>query len=1073
MAPRPFRIFISSPSDVRPERLIAQRVVDRLAREFAYHFTLEAVMWEREPLVATEHFQTMITRPSATDVVVVVLWSRLGTPLPRAEFPGPMSGGPVTGTEWEFEEAVKSYRENHNPALLLYRKKAGISGSLDDEAELQRQLQQKKLVESFIARWFGASGGPALAAMHDFERADEFEERLETHLRELIRSKIGADDEERRHLIRWHAGSPWRGLSTFEPEHAQVFFGRNRARADLRMQLTRRAEPGNATFILVTGASGTGKSSLVKAGLIPDVKLPGMIPNIGLVRIAMMRPNDVEDDPMAALARALVAPGALPELLDIGFDAERIERMLKQMPDELPVTVGTALMKAGERAELLQGVQARLFLMIDQFEEIYLNPRISTEVRAAFVHALGELARWFSVWVVATLRSDVYNRLDETPEIAELLRGKDGQDGIFRLAPPTDAELAEIVRRPAEEAGLSFEIRESDGARLEDVIVHAAARQPNALPLLSFTLDELWQTRTDSGKLTFAKYEELGGLSGAIAHRADDTLAALDDGVRAAFPRVLRALVSVGEGDDAPIAAQPAPLNSFEPESAARRLVDAFIAARLFVIAGEGDEPLVRLAHEALISDWELARKQLAADRRNIETRALVERQRARWATATGRQRRQLLLRDLDLAAARDLAGRWGDELDPGLVTFIKTSLNHSRRRQRLVTAAAIVFALIANIATVAGFFAYRAEQRAIGNYAVAKEAVDSLIFDIANGLRDVEGLRVGTIALVLDTVRKNIDRLATANPDDPALERSREVMFNNFVETYLSAGDLSRSHEAATESLAIATRLAQRAPKDAARQRDLSIAYENAGDVLSARGNLDEGLDRYRASLAIRERLAAGAPENLIWQRDLSISHEKVADVLAAKGDFAGALESYRADLDIMTRLTGSNPDNRTWQRDLSVSYGRIGGILSAQNDLAGALSASQSGLAITQRLAQQDPTNAAWQRDLSVAHGKVGDILSAQRDAAGALTEYRTSLEIARRLARQDPDNALWQRNLFVSLTQVGLRVPANEAAPIFGQALAVATSLAKAHPENRQTANDLAWITARCRASKCTSP
>ena len=90
MTQRPLRIFISSPSDVRPERLIAERVVARLAREFAYHFRIEPVLWEREPLIATEHFQTMIQPPSETDVVVVILWSKLGTPLPAD---GRLAGG--------------------------------------------------------------------------------------------------------------------------------------------------------------------------------------------------------------------------------------------------------------------------------------------------------------------------------------------------------------------------------------------------------------------------------------------------------------------------------------------------------------------------------------------------------------------------------------------------------------------------------------------------------------------------------------------------------------------------------------------------------------------------------------------------------------------------------------------------------------------------------------------------------------------------------------------------------------------------------------------------------------------
>ena len=106
------RIFISSPSDVRPERLIAERVIARLDREFGHRVRVEAVLWEREPLVASRHFQDIgnIPPPHAADIVVVIVWSRLGVLLPPDAFRGAISGRPVTGTEWEFEDALARAR---------------------------------------------------------------------------------------------------------------------------------------------------------------------------------------------------------------------------------------------------------------------------------------------------------------------------------------------------------------------------------------------------------------------------------------------------------------------------------------------------------------------------------------------------------------------------------------------------------------------------------------------------------------------------------------------------------------------------------------------------------------------------------------------------------------------------------------------------------------------------------------------------------------------------------------------------------------------------------------------------
>jgi len=199
MPDRPtIRIFISSPSDVRPERLKAEQIVARLDREFAYHFRVDAVLWEREPLVATHHFQDAanIPEPRRMDIVVVILWSRLGVPLPEDKFRGAVSGGPVTGTEWEFEDAFAGARERGVPDLLLYRKTAEPTGGFGDRAAVQHRLEQLDLVEGFIGRWFRAESGPGyIAASHHFVATAEFEEKLYDHLRALLERRAGAAAE--------------------------------------------------------------------------------------------------------------------------------------------------------------------------------------------------------------------------------------------------------------------------------------------------------------------------------------------------------------------------------------------------------------------------------------------------------------------------------------------------------------------------------------------------------------------------------------------------------------------------------------------------------------------------------------------------------------------------------------------------------------------------------------------------------------------------------------------------------------------------------------------------------------
>ncbi len=689
---RVLRVFISSPSDVRPERLIAERVVQRLSREFAYHFQVEPVLWEREPLVASHHFQEKITPPRETDIVVVILWSRLGFPLPPDKFPGPLSGKPVTGTEWEFEDALKSNRERKLPDLLMYRKKASVTGSLDDEEAVRQQLAQRKLVEDFLKSWFFDQDAQSFtAAFREFSDASEFESLLETHLRELLRKRlVQSDPELEPAVIRWHQGSPFRGLLSFELEHAPVFFGRTRARNELRELLARQAERGSA-FVLVVGASGSGKSSLVKAGLVSDLKLQGMVGRVALVRHAVFRPSDNGGDLLGTLAAAILSPTALPELASLQYDHAALKELLRDAPGQAKVPIRQGLAAAGKTAELTEIAEARLLLVVDQMEELFTIDAVTPPERDAFIAALEALAKSGSVWVIATMRSDFFDRLETLPRLLALSSG----EARYLLAPAEPAEIAQIIRQPAREAGLRFEVDTERALGLDEAIRQAAADDPAALPLLSFLLDQLWQRRDEAGTLTFAAYSELGGLEGALGQRAEQVFAAQPPEIQAALPAMLRALVSVGQDASATVSARTAQLSAFPEGSPSRALVRAFLEPGARLLVADADQ--VRIAHEALLSHWPRAKDQIGADRRDLELLGRLERAAAQWKAADKRHRDSLALpRGLPLTEALALQKRWGAEVPGGVTEFIRQSHRVARRRMRR-----LVFALAGSVAAL------------------------------------------------------------------------------------------------------------------------------------------------------------------------------------------------------------------------------------------------------------------------------------------------------------------------------------------------------------------------------------
>lgn len=722
--PQRLRIFISSPADVPDERLRADLVVDKLSQDYCRFFTIESYRWEHEAMLASAHFQDAIEPPSAFDIVVLILWSRLGTPLPEKtaarEYRGIDGRVPVTGTEWEYEEALQVAREKKAPDLLAFRNISPAPIDPRDVAAQAESMAQLAALNEFWTRHF-ADKGVFLTAYDEYRTLEEFALRLEESLRRLIERRIkDASAGEPRAEPVW-LSDPFRGLESYEFEHAPIFFGRDAAVAKATEQLAANARAGRA-FLLVSGASGSGKSSLVKAGIVPRLMKPQRISGIAHLRRIVFRPGSEDGDIFLALAKALTRDDGgdigLRELMTPGQDVAQLAEHLRDgTPGYLFANALGRLTESSRKSgHILNFEDAKLILVVDQLEELFTARGIGPEQRRQFLQLLGGLARSGAVWVIATLRADFWHRAADIPEVIALAEGQ----GRLDLAAPSAAELAEMIRKPAQAAGLSFEIHTGSGLGLDAVLAEHAAAAPGALPLLSFTLDELYRSAKARGTtvLTHASYEALGGLAGAIAKRADEVMASLPAAAQAALPRVLRALTTVADtADQAPLS-RSAPLENFVEGSPARVLIDAFVAARLLVAADEsGAGASVRLAHEALIGRWQRARDQLANDRRDLQTRTVIERQYERSRQASRHARRLLLLRNPDLANAVDLATRWGDELDSPLRDFIARSSRRARFALTLTAAAAAVFAVVALAA--GGLFWVASQQR--GNALVAQ----------------------------------------------------------------------------------------------------------------------------------------------------------------------------------------------------------------------------------------------------------------------------------------------------------------------------------------------------------------
>ena len=529
-------IFISSPGDVAVEREKARKVVEALQKRYAGRLNLETVLWEDLPLGANTSFQQgidlVLSDQNGVDIAVFILWSRLGSPL-GAAIRKPDGSEYRSGTEREFDMMLSAREQSPDdrPELLVYVRnddqhfKSELMERKPDEIE--EMIRQRKLAEQFVQEQFHDSEtGTNLRAYHTFAEPVSFAERLKTHLQKLL-DQLVLDEG-------WSAGTwegaPYRGLEVFEAEHARIFFGREEEICEVLERLRVQARTGCA-FALLVGASGSGKSSLARAGVLPSLVNGNFDESISEWRTATLIPGLCENNLCGGLARILL--NTMPELRTDEDTLGEFEELLSQGQ-------GKALSMLCKRAfsDAEKKGAVRMALLIDQLEELFTTSELSESMVETFLRAVQALASSGFIHVLATVRSDFYDRCQRSPVLMELK----GSQGQVDLLPPEPSDIHRIITGPAFMAGVIFE-KDENGESLDQRILNDVVGHPEALPLLEFALAQLYKARTPEGFLTLVAYEKFGGIEGAIGHQAEKVFAQMTDDAQTAIPLVLPLLV--------------------------------------------------------------------------------------------------------------------------------------------------------------------------------------------------------------------------------------------------------------------------------------------------------------------------------------------------------------------------------------------------------------------------------------------------------------------------------------------------------------------------------------------------
>jgi WD40 repeat protein len=489
--------------------------------------------------------------------------------------------------------------------------------------------------------------------------------------RERVRAALtafGLDQE-----ARWDPSrSPFPGLRAFDESYAAVFFGRDRQIDQLRQLVDPPSRSREGAIIPVLGPSGSGKSSLVRAGLVPALRV-----SADWLITDPWTPSDV---PLAEMSLALAHAAKLG---GADLDVDRCHELL--------TTAGGMADYVRELREAGHGTaETKVLVVVDQAEELVtMTPEAE---RRAFLEALTTSCTAPSpLRVVMTARTDMWDKVAaETGKFAMEIAPT-----VLHVPPLSRADLAEVISEPARRSHLTLE----DGLvqRLVD-----DTGSGDALPLLAFTLARM-ATDAEDGRLTHAEYDAIGGVRGAIASRAGEV--ASGGRTEEQVAEAILHLVSLTDETPHKRLARAADV---PPQH--RAILDDLVDARLVVVNEVNDQQVYAPAHESLFSAWPPLVKLIESRRDDLVLRGRLERRATDWreggATQSG------LLSGLELDQARDWRMRNQAMATADVATYVDASVTRQRRGRMVRAGVAVVVAALAVALVVVLLVNARADRR-------------------------------------------------------------------------------------------------------------------------------------------------------------------------------------------------------------------------------------------------------------------------------------------------------------------------------------------------------------------------
>jgi len=633
------RIIIAAPSDLHHECQITVSVIEDLQTQLAEYLDLQIEFNQLQP--ATAEKPACLPRPSHRDVFIMILWNRLGLPVPpNSIFDDGIPLLRADGSAYEsamvagFEEAILAAETVGQPRIFTFIKNAPF-----DPSQGELAWQQHTAVKNFHKKWFLNEQGQPSRDFQTFNTLSEFARILAYLLRQWVNQHFLAEPLP-------IAAQNLPGIHPLTAEQAPLLLAReieiNPIFSTLHSRLLRADVP---SFLLILGLTGSGKSSLLNAGLLPLLKLLK-------IPYQTFSPFAASTDVLAGLTTQVA-----------------------KLVQNTPFSLIQPLQPEGQCPLFANGLFCGI-LIIDQLEQIFTLP-LATATRQAILHYIFALAHGGVIGVVVTLRSEFWQHCQTFPELRELI----AEDGSYLLLPPTQQQLQSIIKQslPLDEQALAPQL-------LADSLTLS---QP--LTLLQLTLTKLNEPANTENRWSEKTYQTFGGLNGLLTHHAEAFFAQLSADEQTAWRQMIRLLIGVEIADT--VAAfipakntasslafitRPISHAQLATDELRQTLIEKLLAAGL-LLKYEAAQPVVYVMPEIWLAYWTRLQNWLREERNSLYIRSHLAQAAVEWDNQ--QQAPDLLLTEsFLLAEAENVLWQWEETLAPHEKAFLEASITQRQQ---------------------------------------------------------------------------------------------------------------------------------------------------------------------------------------------------------------------------------------------------------------------------------------------------------------------------------------------------------------------------------------------------------